>query len=78
MHLLHGSGRWRAQGDHYEGKKKLDVPMEAALPCKMGTEKCSKELQDTASDTTESNKKDMACVVEAHASTRKRLESTLP
>ena len=50
--------------------------MEAALPCKMGTEKCSRELQDTASETTESNKKDKACVVEAHASTRQRLEST--
>ena len=42
--------------------KKLEVSMEAEMPCKMGTKKRSKGLQDTASETTESNKNDKACM----------------
>ena len=54
--------------------------MEAAKPCKMGTRKRLRELQETAATgITESNgKTKYACIVEAHESTKKRLESTLP
>ena len=48
-----------------------------ALPCKMGTKKRSNRLRQTACETTEHNKKTKhACIVEAHESRRKRLEST--
>ena len=57
-------------------RKKLEIPMESAMLCKMGTKKRSMKLRETAR---ESNKKTThACIVEAHESTRKRLESTLP
>ena len=57
---------------------KLEIPMEAAMNCKMGTKKRSKRLRQTACETTEHNKKTKhACIVEAHESRRKRLESTL-
>ena len=61
-------------------RKKLEVPMEAAMPCKMGTRKRITEPQQTAaSRIMESNRKTkVACIVEAHESTRKRVESTLP
>ena len=54
--------------------------MEAAMPCKMRARKRLRELQDTAaSRITESNRKTkVACIVEAHESTRKRLESRPP
>ena len=50
------------------------------MPCKMRTRKRPKELQETvARGVTESNEKtEMACIVEAHESTRKRLEPALP
>ena len=54
--------------------KKLEIPLE-------GTKKLSNRLRETASETTESNKiqkRKHACIVEAHESTRKRLETTLP
>ena len=42
-------------------------------------ESAEKKLRETASETTESNKKtNHACIVEAHESTRKRVETTLP
>ena len=50
-------------------QKKLEVPMEAAMPCKLETEESSKRLCETASETTESNKVQKtkhACIVEAH------------
>ena len=53
-------------------------PMGFAMPSKMGTKKRSNWLQDTASESTESNRKTkQACIVEVHESTRKRLESTV-
>ena len=55
--------------------------MEAAMPCEMGTKKRLKRLRETANESDESNKiqkTKLACVVEAHESTRKRLESTQP
>ena len=51
------------------------------MPCKMGTKKRSTRLRETASETTESNKVQKikhACIGEAHESSRKRFESTLP
>ena len=62
-------------------RKKLERPMEAATPCKMGTKKRLKRLRETASETTESNKVQKtkhACIGEDHESSRKRFESTLP
>ena len=59
---------------------KLEVPMGAAMPCKKGTKKyCSP--QETEARNCESNKIPKTrheCIVEAHDSTRKRLESSLP
>ena len=48
---------------------------------KTGTKKCLKKLRGTVSESDESNtiqNTKHACIVEAHDSTRKRLESTLP
>ena len=58
-------------------RKKLEILMEAAMACKTGTKKCLKKLRGTVSESDESNTKH-AWIVEAHESTRKRLESTLP
>ena len=53
--------------------------MEAAVPCKLKTKKRPKKLQETDSETEESNKvqKNKACIAEAHASTRKSSERKL-
>ena len=59
---------------------KFEVPMDAATPCKRGTNNHS-ELKETEAKSDESNKVPKtkhACIVEAHESTRKRLESALP
>ena len=64
-----------------KSKKKLQVPMEAAMLCKMGTKKRLKKLRATANESDESNKNQktkLACIEETHESTRKRLEPTLP
>ena len=62
-------------------RKKLEILMEAAMPCKTGSKKGLKKLWETASETDESNKipkTKHACIVKAHESTRKRLDSILP
>ena len=61
-------------------RKKLAVPMEAAMPCKMEIRKRARKPPETvASGSTDPNKKTQyACIVEAHESKRKRLESALP
>ena len=61
-------------------RKKLEVPMEAAMHCKMEIRKRARKPQETvASGSTDPNKKtEYACIVEAHESTRNRLETTLP
>ena len=61
-------------------RKKLETPMEAATPCKMETRERFKDLLETvASGTlTHTRKPKCTCIVEAHESTRKRLECTLP
>ena len=78
---LHRSGRRRASGNHRKNaRKKLETPMEAATPCKMETRERFKDLLETvASGTlTHTRKPKCTCIVEAHESTRKRLECTLP
>ena len=55
----------------------MEVPMEAAMPCNKGTTMRS-SFQETESMNCESNKipkTQHACTVEAHESTRQRLES---
>ena len=61
-------------------RRKLEVPMDAAMPCKKGTKKLS-IFQETEAKSCESYKipkTNHACIVEAHESTRQRLESLLP
>ena len=53
--------------------KKLEVPVEAAMPCQMGTENRLQKLRETASESDESSnilKTKHPCIVEAHESTR--------
>ena len=61
-------------------RKNLEVPVEAAMPCKMVTRKRARKLRKTVAsgDTHPHKKTKYACIVEAHESTRKRLESTPP
>ena len=61
-------------------RKKMETPLEAAMPCKMETRKRFKKLRQTAAsgNTHRHKKTTYACIVEAHESERKRLESTLP
>ena len=61
--------------------KKLEVPIEAAMPCQMGTENRLHKLRETASENDESSKilkTKHPCIVEAHESTRNRFEHTRP
>ena len=61
-----------------DARKRWEIPMEAAMSCKMGTKKRPSKLRETDSETKESNniqKTKRASIVEAHDSTRKRLES---
>ena len=58
-------------------RKKLEIPMEAAMPCETGSKKRSKKSRETDDETKASNniqKTKHACTVEAHESSRKRLE----
>ena len=61
-------------------RKMLEVPLEAALLCKMVSRKLAWKLRETVeNENINTHKKTKyACAVEAHESTRKRLESTLP
>ena len=61
-------------------RRKLEVPMDAAMPCKKGTKKLS-SFQETEAKSCESNKipeTKHAGIIEAHESTRQRLESSPP
>ena len=61
-------------------KEQLDVPMEAALPCKK-EQRSTSGLQEAEAKSCEPNKipkTKHACIVEAHESTRQRLESSPP
>ena len=55
-------------------RKKLEIPMEAPMPCKLRTY----QYRRTCGESNEIRKSKHACIVEAHESTRKRLERTLP
>ena len=60
--------------------KKLELLLEAAMPCKMvKRERGRKLLETVTSESTNAHKKfKYTCIVEAHESTRKRMESTHP
>ena len=63
-----------------KSRKRLELPMEAVVSCKLKTKKRPNKLQVTDSETTESNKLQKtkhACMVQAHASTRKSSERNL-
>ena len=55
-------------------RKKLELPMEAAMPCKVETFR----YRETCGESNEIRKSKHACIADAHESTRKRLERTLP
>ena len=80
--LFHRSGRRRVQGNHQKNaSEKLEIQMEATMPCKLRTKKRSNKSRGTDDETKGSNKIQKtkhACIVEAHESNRKRFESTLP
>ena len=61
--------------------KELEISMEAAIPCKLRTKKSPNKSRETDDETKGSNKIQMterAYIVEAHESTSKRWEPTLP
>ena len=75
----------RAAGKHEEAiknaRKKLEIPKEAAMPCKLRTKQRPNKSRETDDETKSCNtiqQTKHACIVEAHQSTRKLLESTLP
>ena len=55
-------------------RKKLELPMDAAMPCKLKTF----QHRGTCGESNDIRKSGHACIVEADESTRKRLERTLP
>ena len=64
-----------------KARKKLEIPMEVAMPCGLRTKKRPNKLRETDNETRGSNtiqKTKHACIVEAHESSRKSLESNLP
>ena len=80
-HLFHRSGRCEYQETIKNARRKLKVPMEAAMPCKKKRTKKRSGSQETEAKSCESNmipKTKHACIVEAHESTRQRLESSPP
>ena len=58
-------------------RKKLEIPMEAAMRGMLGTKKKSRVTDDETKGSNKILKTKQACIVEAHESTRKRLESSL-
>ena len=58
-------------------RKKLEIPMEAAMPCKQKTTKCSHRHREIDSGSNKIQKSKNACIVEAQESTRRRVEGTL-
>ena len=69
-----------SQRNHQKRKGKSEVPMESAISCKKRTKKRS-DFQEKEAKSNESNKISRtmnACIVEAHESTRQRLESSVP
>ena len=61
--------------------KICEIPMEAATSCKLRKKKRPNKLRETDDENQrfqQNPKTQHACIGEAHASTRKRLERTLP
>ena len=56
----------------FNARRKLEVPMEAAMPCKIRRSKHGETCRNP-----DARKTKYACIVEADGSTRKRLEGTL-
>ena len=54
---------WRVQRNHQNARQRLEIPVEAAMPCKMETKKRLEKLLTTESESDESNNnpKDKAC-----------------
>ena len=51
-HLFHRSGRRRVQGNHQKNaSEKLEIQMEAAMPCKLRTKKRSNKSRGTDDET---------------------------
>ena len=72
---------WEHKETIKNGRRKLEVPPEAAVPCTTRGTKKRSGFQETEAKSCESNKFPKtrhACIVEAHESTRQRLESSLP
>ena len=61
-------------------RRKLEVPMDAAMPCKKGTKKHFpfQEAEAKSCESSKIPKTKHACIVEPHESTRQSLESSLP
>ena len=79
-HLSHRSGRGEYKETIKNAGRKLDVSIDAAMPRKKGTKK-HYPFQETYAkvvNPTRFQKTKHARVVEAHESTRQRLESSLP
>ena len=73
-HLFYRSGWSGVQGNHQKTQKKMELPMEAAMPFKLKTFR----HRETCSESYEIRKSKYACIMEAHESTREHLERTLP
>ena len=72
-YLLHWSWWWRIYGDHENARRKLEVPMPAAMSCK--TSLCRRSRWTCCVG--KNCKTKYACVVETDESTRKRMEGSL-
>ena len=73
-HLFYWSGGYRVQRNRDKRAEKLELPMEAAMPCKVKNHQC----REPCSKESNTRRSKYACNVEAHESTRKRLERILP
>ena len=58
--------------EHKNRAEKLELAIEAAMPCKVKNHQCRETCGES-----DNRKSKHACIVEAHGSTRKRLERTL-
>ena len=79
-HLFHRSRRWGGYRNHQKRKEKVGSSNACGNALQKGTKKHS-QLQETEATSGESDKLPKtkhACIVEAHESTRQRVESSLP
>ena len=71
-HIFHRSG-WHIQFQETMEKRASELPMESAMPCKKKNYQRSETFGEY-----DNRKSKHACIVEAHESTRKRLERVQP